>query len=47
MILMASPPTPSLPHAGGGKFHFLTGAAFGQSAFLPPSWGRDGVGGLE
>ena len=47
MILMASPPTHPLPHAWGGKLYFLTGAAFGQSAFLPPSWGRDGVGGLE
>jgi hypothetical protein len=46
MILAGCPPTLSLPRAGGEKSLSCTAAPFCPKAFLPPSWGRDGVGGL-
>jgi hypothetical protein len=48
VLLAASPPTPSLPLAGGGGLWRLRliGTLPGKR-LPPPSWGRDGVGGLH
>ena len=46
MSMIACPPTLSLPHAGGGKPLSCSDAPYGRSDSLPPTWGRDGVGGL-